>query len=234
MTETPRSGDSLPDTPDPGTAPDPGTPAATTGPVVRRSRPRPAIAARHIAAAGAAVLIVALKAAVIAVAVGRGDDDSLEDVRRDAMAKAREVAGLMFTYSPETVRANVDKVQPMLTGDAAQQFETVLSDNQFVFVVDKNNVTSTLSIADAGIVEAHKDSATVLLFMDQTVSRKDADTTSVVPSRLEMDVVKHGGGWKVSTLSLISDDSISKAIPAASAAPTSPSRTTTAPSTPTG
>jgi Mce-associated membrane protein len=150
------------------------------------------------------------------------------------MAKAREVAGLMFTYSPETVRANVDKVQPMLTGDAAQQFETVLSDNQFVFVVDKNNVTSTLSIADAGIVEAHKDSATVLLFMDQTVSRKDADTTSVVPSRLEMDVVKHGGGWKVSTLSLISDDSISKAIPAASAAPTSPSRTTTAPSTPTG
>ena len=60
----------------------------------------------------------------------------------------------------------------MLTGNAAKQFDSVLTDDQMVYIVDKNDVTSTVSIADAGVVEAHKDSATILLFVDQTVSRK--------------------------------------------------------------
>ena len=30
----------------------------------------------------------------------------------------------MFTYSPKTVRTNVDKVKPMLTGNAAKQFDS--------------------------------------------------------------------------------------------------------------
>ena len=36
--------------------------------------------------------------------------------------------------------------------------------------------------------------------MDQTVSRKGADATTVVPSRIEMDLTKHEGGWKVSAV----------------------------------
>lgn len=139
------------------------------------------------------------------------------------MAKGREVAGLMFTYSPATVRANVETVKPMLTGNAAKQFDQVLTDDQMVYVVDKNNVTSKISIADAGVVQAHKDSATILLFLDQTVSRKGAGATSVVPSRIEMEVTKHQGRWKVSELSLISDDSISKAIMPNSTTPAKPS-----------
>ncbi|GAB06634.1 hypothetical protein GII30_20235 [Gordonia amarae] len=217
----------MPETPNPGSpAQNPETataqadsPRTARTPVVRLARPRLAPGARPLAAGVAAVLIVALAVAVILVAAGRDDDGSVDDARRDAVAKGREVAGLMFTYSPATVRANVEKVKPMLTGNAAKQFDQVLTDDQMVYVVDKNDVTSTISIADAGVVQAHKDSATILLFLDQTVSRKGAGATSVVPSRIEMEVTKHQGSWKVSELSLISDDSISKAIMPSSTTP---------------
>ncbi len=209
------------DVPESDSAPKP-QPSAREVRVVRRARPRPSNTVRHMAAAAAAVLIVALTVAVVLVASGRGGGGQVADARHDAVAKGREVVELMFTYSPKTVRANVDKVKPMLTGNAAKQFDSVLTDDQMVYIVDKNDVTSTVSIADAGVVEAHKDSATILLFVDQTVSRKGADATTVVPSRIEMDLTKHEGGWKVSELSLISDDSISKAIMPSSAAPSKP------------
>lgn len=208
----------MPETPETPTV-QADSPDVARTPVVRRTRPRLVPDARRLAAVAAAMLIVALAVAVILVAAGRDDDGSVDDARRDAMAKGREVAGLMFTYSPATVRANVEKVKPMLTGNAAKQFDQVLTDDQMVYVVDKNNVTSKISIADAGVVQAHKDSATILLFLDQTVSRKGATATSVVPSRIEMEVTRHQGTWKVSELSLISDDSISKAIMPNSTAP---------------
>ena len=210
------------DVPESDSAPKP-QPSAREVRVVRRARPRPSITVRHMAAAAAAVLIIALTVAVVLVASGRRDGGQVADARHDAVAKGREVVELMFTYSPKTVRTNVDTVKPMLTGNAAKQFDSVLTDDQMVYIVDKNDVTSTVSIADAGVVEAHKDSATILLFVDQTVSRKGADATTVVPSRIEMDLTKHEGGWKVSELSLISDDSISKAIMPSSAAPSKPS-----------
>ena len=145
----------MPETPNPGSpAQNPETataqadsPRTARTPVVRLARPRLAPGARPLAAGVAAVLIVALAVAVILVAAGRDDDGSVDDARRDAVAKGREVAGLMFTYSPATVRANVEKVKPMLTGNAAKQFDQVLTDDQMVYVVDKNDVKAAIGKA---------------------------------------------------------------------------------------
>lgn len=61
----------------------------------------------------------------------------------------------------------------MLTGNAAKQFDQVLTDDQMVYVADKNDVTSrSPSPTCVGAVQAHKDSATILLFLDQTVSAR--------------------------------------------------------------
>lgn len=62
-------------------------------------------------------------------------------------------------------------------------------------------------IQDAGVVTSTRDSATVLLFINQSVTRGGNELVQINPSRLTYSMTKDDGRWLINGIDVITDDS---------------------------
>ena len=148
-----------------------------------------------------------------------------EQARDSSLDAAKSYATAMFGYDPGNVEAHVNSSKSVVTGAAKSQYDKLITnpvqgqDIDFVEGVKKQQVVSQAVIQDAGVVTNTRDSSTVLIFMNQSVSRGGKDLVRVDPSRLTFAMVKQDGRWMIQNIDVITDDSFRSRIQQVSTPP---------------
>ena len=198
------------------------------------------------------VLIAILALAVVASAALASvlgyrylDARGVEASRDESLNAAKSYAATMFGYDPGNVADHVKRSQEIVIGDAKTQYDKIIANPvegksfDYVTGVKEQQIVSQALVQDAGVVTNTRDTSTVLIFMNLSVSRNGKEAVRVDPARVTFGMVRQDGQWKVQNIELITDDSFRSRIGETSTPPSgavplpSPSESGTgAPSTP--
>ena len=161
----------------------------------------------RVIAAVLALLLVVSAAAAVVLGVRFLGVRAEEQARDSALSAARDYVTTMFGYTPDNVAEHVERSKKMVTGDARAQYEKIIADTDLVAQVGKQRIISEVIIQDAGVVTNTRDTATVLLFINQSVTRGGNELVQINPSRLTYSMTKDDGRWLINGIDVITDDS---------------------------
>jgi Mce-associated membrane protein len=194
--------------PGPGDAVEPTEP--TTAGVAAGPRRTPLI----VVSAALAVALVALVGVVIWQVASRHSNSHQSAV---AASQAGYLAGpaaiaaetaasndtrATLTYSYKNLAANFATAEKGLTPAFSASYRTTTA-QKVTPLAKKYKATSTAVVSDAGVSAVSTNSATVLLFVDQTVENSQLAHPRLDRSRIKVSMVNQSGRWLVSNLSPI-------------------------------
>lgn len=164
---------------------------------------------RRFAAVFAIVTVIALVVAGLATwgYVGaRGDtkaEQAITAAPYEATEAAREIVTQMFTYDHRTVDADLGAVRDRLVDPALSEF-VERSMPSVAAAAKEQEATVFATVAAAApeeIIDA--DHATVLVMVNRMVSTKEDPKAASSASRLRVDMVHTGDGWKLGELTAL-------------------------------
>ena len=155
------------------------------------------------------VAVLALAALVTTAFLGfrYWDERSAEKARESSLESARSYATTMFGYTPNNVEDHIAKSKSVLTGNALPTYNDLVTKSNLAAEVRKQGVVSEVTLQDAGVVRSTRDTATVLIFMNQSVTRGDRELVRVDPSRLTFSMERKDSRWMINAIDVITDDS---------------------------
>ncbi|WOC11767.1 hypothetical protein [Gordonia sp. MP11Mi] len=172
--------------------------------------------------AGAGVLLVAAVAAAVFSGVRYWTMNAEEDARESAVASAQEYTVTMFGRDPKTVSDNINKTMGFLTGSAKQEMQKNVTEYKIVDGVKKDKIVAVAKVEGAGVMENTRDTAKVLVYLNLSTSRNtNEEEVQIDQSRIVYDMVKRDGEWLISTIDILTDDSLSSRVQEANGAPPS-------------
>lgn len=165
------------------------------------------VATGKLVVIGLAVLTVAALATTVFLGWRYWDVRSVEKARQTSLESARSYATTMFGYNPNNVAEHISKSKSILTGGALPTYNDLVTKSNLAAEVRKQGVVSEVTLQDAGVVRNTRDTATVLIFMNQSVTRGDRELVRVDPSRLTFSMVHKDSRWMINAIDVITDDS---------------------------
>ncbi|HWI42935.1 MAG TPA: hypothetical protein VNS81_04910 [Nocardioides sp.] len=145
-----------------------------------------------------------LLGALLATAVGqvwlhgqRADDDRAKEVR----AAADHAVTAVLSYDYRRLQAGSEETAPLLTGDAADQFEEV--QKPLRSTAPRLEAVVTAEVRASTVLASDESSARVLLFVDQVSSSKKLKQPHLDQSRVVVTLTHKDGHWLVATLSAV-------------------------------
>jgi Mce-associated membrane protein len=135
-----------------------------------------------------------------AVAGATGDLAGPDAVAAQTAASNETRATL--TYSYKSLAADFAAAEKGLTPQFAANYKTTTA-QRVSPLATRYHATSTAVVADAGVDASTATTATVLLFVDQTVQNTQLAHPRLDRSRIKVSMVKVGGRWLVNDLSPI-------------------------------
>ncbi|AQA24192.1 hypothetical protein BTZ20_1234 [Rhodococcus sp. MTM3W5.2] len=128
-------------------------------------------------------------------------DHQQEQARTEALDAGRRFATDLATYSFENLDNNLSVVRGNSVGEFAGQYTQVASNLKDMIVQYK--ATSSAEIIAAGLAETGRDSAEVVVFLDQTVTNSNSQEPRVDRNRMQLSLVRDGGEWKLANVQLL-------------------------------
>ena len=125
----------------------------------------------------------------------------LDSARHSAVATAQGYAVDLTTYDHTHLDADFQKVLNNSTGTFRAQYTA--ASQQLRELIAKFQANATGKVLEVGLVSSDTHSATLLLFVDQTVTNIQSKDPKVDRSRMKMSLEKHGGKWLISSLDLL-------------------------------
>ncbi|GFG74298.1 mammalian cell entry protein [Mycobacterium botniense] len=107
---------------------------------------------------------------------------------------AREIPEV-FGYDYQTVERSLTGAYPLLTPGYRQEFQKSVN-QQIIPEARKREVVVQASVVGAGVMAAKRDSASVMVYMNRTVTDKSRQPL-YDGSRLRVDYKKVGGKWLI-------------------------------------
>jgi Mce-associated membrane protein len=107
-----------------------------------------------------------------------------------------------LTYSYKNLAANFAAAEKGLTPAFSANYRSTTA-QKVTPLATKYKATSTAIVSDAGVSAVSANTATVLLFVDQTVENSQLAHPRLDRSRIKVSMVNQGGRWLVSNLSPI-------------------------------
>jgi len=104
----------------------------------------------------------------------------------------------ILSYNYADPGATQTAAAQVLVGDAAHQFQVL-----FDALQNKGSgqqLTLSAKVVQSGVYSLTDDKADLLVFLDQTSTRKSDGTTAVSAARIQVSAVKQGGVWRISEL----------------------------------
>jgi len=101
----------------------------------------------------------------------------------------------VFGYDYQTVERSLNEVYPLLTPDYRQEFEDRANKDIIPQARDRQLV-SQANVVGVGVLTAQRDSASVMVYMNRTVTDK-SKTPIYDGSRLRVDYQKIDGRWLI-------------------------------------
>jgi Mce-associated membrane protein len=121
---------------------------------------------------------------------------------RGEQATRAEVAPLaakqipqVFGYDYQTVERSLNDVYPLLTPDYRQEFED-RANKDIIPQARERQVVSQANVVGVGVLSAQRNSATVMVYLNRTVTDK-SKTPIYDGSRLRVDYQKIDGKWLI-------------------------------------
>jgi Mce-associated membrane protein len=119
-----------------------------------------------------------------------------EQVARDELEPlAAQQIPKVFGYDYQTVERSLNEVYPLLTPDYRQEFQDRANKDIIPQARDRQLV-SQADVVGVGVLTAQRDSASVMVYMNRTVTDK-SKTPIYDGSRLRVDYQKIEGKWLI-------------------------------------
>lgn len=114
-----------------------------------------------------------------------------------AAAAASEGIVAILTYTPDTVDADVNKAKTHLTGDFLSYYDD-FTQKIVAPAAKQKAVTTTAQVVGSAVAELHRDSAVVLVFVNQTMTSKDRPEPGIATSSVLVTLTKVDDTWLIS------------------------------------
>jgi len=169
---------------------------------------------RRLLAAVGALVVLAAVAATVTFGLRYENLRAQEQSRVSALEAAERYVVTMFGFNPENIEENIRKTMAVVTGDAKKEFEDrVLGGDDvngtaLATAVKEQGVVSQVEIQAAGVVENTRDTAKVLLFINQSASAASLEEVSANPSRVIYAMKRESGTWKITDIELVTDETL--------------------------
>lgn len=108
---------------------------------------------------------------------------------------------LVFGYDFQTVERSLTDAYQLLTPGYRREFEERATQD-IIPQARERQVISQANVVGSGVLDAQRDSASVMVFMNRTVTDK-SKTPVYDGSRLRVDYVKVDGQWKINFITPI-------------------------------
>lgn len=152
------------------------------------------------------LITAGLSAAVLVVGVVLGwllyttnSIQNSENTRLEAAAVAATRVQQMFGYDHATIRDEMARALDGTTGDFHREFEEEINNN-VIPRAEEQEATVTVTVIHQATIESSKDSASVLVFLNQEVKSNAGPKSTYTPSRVLVELERENGVWKVSGL----------------------------------
>ncbi|MEJ9077327.1 MULTISPECIES: hypothetical protein [Gordonia] len=181
----------------------------------------------------ASVLVLLGVASAVFTGVRYWGLKSEERARETALSAATDYSVTIFSWNPKTVSANINSAMGFMTGMAKDDYQKRIVDNDIANTVKADKIVTVVTIQGAAVMANTRDTAKVLVFMNQSSTRNTVEDVQIDQSRIVYDMVMRDGKWLISNMDILSDDSLSSrvqktdeppsgAVPIPSAAPSAP------------
>jgi Mce-associated membrane protein len=124
-----------------------------------------------------------------------------QSARAELPPLAKKEIPEVFAYDYQTVERSMSAAYPMLTPAYRHEFEKSATD-QIIPEAKKREVVVQASVVGVGIMAAQRNSASVMVYMNRTVTDKSRQPL-YDGSRLRVDFQRVGGKWLISYITPI-------------------------------
>ncbi|CAN5505245.1 hypothetical protein BH11ACT8_BH11ACT8_12870 [soil metagenome] len=148
-----------------------------------------------------AATVVLLLGLVITLRVLDGDSTSevasstpTEEVATKELATRLEQ---LLSYTPATVRSDLDAESAYLTGDFKSAFDTLVR-KKIAPTATKFKISTTAEVVETGVIEAAPDQVVALVFVNVTTDSTQLPEPRLSGSRLKITLDRVDGDWLIS------------------------------------
>jgi Mce-associated membrane protein len=116
-----------------------------------------------------------------------------------AIQAASDGAVAALSYSPDGMARDFATAKSHLTGDFLNYYDKFTK--EFVTpMVQQKHIAQTATVVRAAVSELHRNSAVVLVFLNETTTNKDKPQPLITPSSVRITLTKVNGSWLISKL----------------------------------
>ncbi|AQA02497.1 mammalian cell entry protein [Mycobacterium sp. MS1601] len=145
--------------------------------------------------------IVTLSAMGAALYWDRVQNAAQQSTRAELGPLAAEQIPKVFGYDYQTVEGSLTDAYNLLTPDYRREFESRATE-QIIPEARERQVVSQANVVGVGVLEAQRDSGSVMVYMNRTVTDKSKESV-YDGSRLKVDYQKVGDKWLISYITPI-------------------------------
>lgn len=128
----------------------------------------------------------------------RADQGTDVAVRSDTVTAASDGTVALLSYAPDTMDKDFAAAKSHLTGDFLDYYSRFTQD-VVTPAVQQKAVKTSASIVQSAVSELTRDSAVVLVFLNQTTTSKDNPAGSFTASSVKVGLTKVNGAWLISS-----------------------------------
>jgi Mce-associated membrane protein len=156
---------------------------------------------RSIVATALVVIAVGVTALVFFI-LYRPDQQPGDAAAHRAIQAASDGAVAVLSFAPDNLNRDFAKAKSYLTGDFLAYYTKFTE--QIAVMAQQKHVTETAQVVRAAVSELHRDSAVVLVFINQTATSKEKPEPQTTASSARVTLTKVNGSWLISNLDPLS------------------------------
>ncbi len=123
----------------------------------------------------------------------RQTDDAVES---SAVNAARDGTVALLSYKPDTLNQDFAAAKSHLSGDFRNYYDQFTKD-VITPAAQSKGVMTTAQVVGAAATELHRNSAVVLVFVNQATASKERPDPSMASSSILVSLAKEHGNWLI-------------------------------------
>jgi Mce-associated membrane protein len=126
----------------------------------------------------------------------RPDTQTDAAVEQSAVKAARDGTVALLSYKPDTLKTDFDAAKSRLSGEFRDYYDQ-FSKQVITPAAESKGVTTAAQVVGAAATELHRDSAVVLVFVNQATTSKERPDPSMASSSVLVALAKQHGDWLI-------------------------------------
>ena len=126
----------------------------------------------------------------------RPDTQTDAAVEQSAVNAARDGTVALLSYKPDTLHQDFEAAKSHLSGDFRNYYEQFTKD-VITPAAQSKGVTTAAQVVGAAPTELHRDSAVVLVFVNQATTSKERPDPSMASSSVLVSLARQHGDWLI-------------------------------------